>query len=120
MEKKKLGEIGEDIALRHLLSKGFQLITKNWRFKHKEIDIIMKDGDFLVIVEVKTRKTNQHEAPDEMIPRKKQRFLIAAAEAYIMEYDIEAESRFDVVIIHFEYDKPVINHIPNAFEPSLL
>ena len=120
MEKKKFGDMGEEMALNHLLSKEFQLITKNWRFKKKEIDIIMKDGNKLVIVEVKTRNTSHHESPDEMIPRKKQRFLIHAAEAYIMEYDMMEEVRFDVVIIHFENSKPVINHIKDAFHPSML
>jgi putative endonuclease len=120
MEKKNLGELGEDIALRHLLSKEYQLLSKNWRFKHKEIDLVMKDKENLVIVEVKTRKTNLHESQDEMIPRKKQQFLIAAADAFIMKHDINEETRFDVIIIHFDRNKPVINHIKDAFHPSLL
>lgn len=120
MDKQELGIIGEGIAQRHLISKGYTLIDKNWRYRNKEIDLIMKDGDEIVIVEVKTRAREDFESPRDLIKKKKQRFLIEAADAYLFKNSHDGETRFDVVIIYFENNKPIINHIEEAFQPNLL
>ncbi len=120
MEKKKFGDEGENVALRHLQEKGYKLLDRNWYYKKKEIDIIMEDKDKLVIVEVKTRNTEYFESPNEMVKRRKQRYLIEAADAYVMKKDIDKETRFDVVIVIMKDGKAEINHIQDAFQPSLL
>lgn len=120
MEKKQFGDEGENIALRHLQSKGYKLLEQNWYYKKKEIDIIMEDGDELVVVEVKTRNTDYFESPNEMVKRRKQRYLIEAADAYITKKNIDKETRFDVVIVILKDGKAKINHIQDAFHPSLL
>ncbi|MFP4047435.1 MAG: YraN family protein [Bacteroidota bacterium] len=120
MEKKIIGDKGEDAAVNHLLEKRYELLARNWRYKKKEIDIIMKKGNRLVIVEVKTRQYKSIESPTDMIPRKKQRFLIEAADAYVMSKNINLDVRFDLVFVYNKGEEKKINHIEDAFQPNLL
>lgn len=119
-KKKTLGKKGEAIAAKYLAKRGMRILHTNWTYKHKEIDIICETEDYLVIVEVKTRTSNYVDLPDEMISRKQQRFLIEAAEAYIMRHDIDKETRFDVVIVVMENYKAKVEHIDKAFQPGII
>ena len=119
-DKKTLGKIGEELAVKFLRNKGFRILNTNWTYQHKEIDIIAEDDDFLIMVEVKTRNISFVESPEEMITMRKQKTLINAAEAYIMIHDIEKETRFDVIIVVFENQKPTIEHIEDAFQPGII
>ena len=115
----ELGHTGEEIAAGFLAKKGYEILEMNWRHDHKEIDIIARDGDYLVIVEVKTRTSDGWENPKEAITNKKIRNLVDAAEAYIMLKDIMLETRFDVVTLIPHQDKWEIEHIEEAFYPPL-
>lgn len=115
----KKGAFGEKLAAKYLQQKGFILLERNWRFQHLEIDLIARDGDELVFVEVKTRKQDDPSRPDELIPLKKQKRLIAAADAYLRMNEVDTESRFDVVIIHTGEGDYTLEHIPGAFYPGL-
>ena len=110
-----LGKKGEELAKNYLLDKGYRILHLNWRFKHKEIDIIAEIEDFLVFVEVKSRSTDYYENPQDAVNNKKQRFIIDAAEAYIIENDIEKESRFDIIAIIKTGNNYKIEHIPDAY-----
>ena len=112
-----LGKMGEDLAVQYLTDKGYEILERNWRNIHKEIDIIAKDGETLVIVEVKTRQTDEYGEPDIAVTRKKQRMLIAAANAYITRKGLDMETRFDIISIVFKDSEPVIDHIVDAFLP---
>lgn len=118
--KKKLGDIGEELAVKHLRNKGLRILCTKWIYQHKEIDVVAEDDDFLIIVEVKTRHISFLESPEEMFPVKKQKSLIEAAEAFVMIHDIEKETRFDVIIVVFENEKPTIDHIEDAFQPGII
>lgn len=113
------GTRGESLAARYLSQKGFRILERNWRYQHLEIDLIASDGDDLVIVEVKTRKEEDPSLPEELIPQKKQRYIIEAAEAYIRQNEIDRETRFDVIIIHTGTSGTSLEHIPGAFYPGL-
>lgn len=114
----KLGKLGEDIAADYLVSKGYTIFERNWRNHHKEIDIIAFDGKMLVIVEVKTRQTDDFGTLDPNVDRRKQRLLIAAANAYIFRHNIDYETRFDIItIILKENQELVIEHLEDAFYP---
>jgi putative endonuclease len=113
----ELGQLGEDLALKHLLEKGYRLLARNFRFKHLEIDLIMQDEDKLVFVEVKTRQTAEIGEPYLAVTRTKQKQIIKVANWYIIENDLHNESRFDIVsIVHNSY-RTAIEHIENAFTP---
>jgi len=118
-EHNELGHTGEQIAVEYLANKGYEILKTNWRHKKKEIDIIARDGDYLIIVEVRTRTSELWEHPKETITKAKIRFLVDAAEAYIMKNDIMTETRFDVVTLIPTVDRWEIEHIKEAFYPPL-
>ena len=113
----ELGKKGEEIAAQYLSEKGYEILERNWRNRHKEIDIIAKDGNELVIVEVKTRQNDEHGEPDLAVTRPKQTRLIYAANAYIFQNKLDINTRFDIISIVFKDGKPVIDHIQDAFCP---
>jgi putative endonuclease len=113
----ELGKLGETVAAQYLIRKGYEIVERNWRNTHKEIDIIAKKGKELVIVEVKTRQSDEYGDPDLAVTRQKQARLISAANAYIFQNRLDVSTRFDVISIVFHDDNPVINHIEDAFLP---
>lgn len=116
--QKETGNIGEEIAQEYLLTLGYQILETNWRASHYEIDIIAKDKDELVIVEVKARGSDTYEHPSEAVSDKKIRFLINAAEAYIFEKDSHLDTRFDVITIIFYGQNYELEHFKDAFYPT--
>lgn len=115
----KLGNEGEDLVVEYLAGKGYKIKHRNWHFGHKEIDIVAMDKEMLVIVEVKTRTSNYWEDPKEAVKRKKQKRLIEAADAYVQNYNINAEVRFDIVSVILQGSNKTIEHIEDAFYPTL-
>jgi putative endonuclease len=119
-EKDDLGKRGEEIASKYLANIGFQIKERNWRYRNGEIDIVAFDKKELVIVEVKTRSAVIFEEPRDSISDKKIRFLVNAAEEYILQTDFYGETRFDIVSIKwFGEGKYEIEHIPEAFYPPV-
>ena len=115
-----LGEKGEEIAREFLIKNGYEIRHSNWRYRKKEIDIITIKNNLLVVVEVKTRSNDYFENPKEAVTRNKQKFIINATDAYINEFDLNFEVRFDVIAITIINNKTKIEHIEDAFQPSLL
>lgn len=105
------GKEGEDLAVKYLLSKGYKLVERNFRTPFGEIDIIAKDKDYTVIVEVRRRISRIFGEPELSVSRKKQQRLRKLAEYYIMKIGREVPIRFDVIAIEGER----IKHIENAF-----
>jgi len=118
-KKTELARKGERLARRYLENHGIRVLHQNWYFRKKEIDIVAEDERYLIIVEVKTRSGGYLEAPGGMVPRKKQRFLVEAAEAYVHQFAINKEVRFDVIIILFANSRHKLEHIADAFLPGL-
>ncbi len=115
--KKKFGDIGEDLACNFLNEIGFEILERNYRYGHGEIDIVAKDKDILVFIEVKTRKNLEYGLPESTITKSKQRQIKKIAEAYLYDKKIkDTDCRIDVIAILFRgKEKPNINHIINAF-----
>jgi putative endonuclease len=118
-EHNELGRSGEDYAFDYLEKKGFNIIEKNWFHNKDEIDMIAIHNNCLVIVEVKTRSTLYFGEPQVFVNKKKQAFLIRAANAYIMKNDIHLETRFDIISVILSGDRVSIKHIEDAFYPVL-
>ncbi len=114
----EIGQKGEMLAAEHLVRKGYKLISLNWRYKHKEIDILAYDQHTLVVVEVKLRSSSEYGEPSEFVTLKKQRFLVEAAEAYLETLSTAPEVRFDIVSIVGHSGNFLIDHIEDAFNPS--
>jgi putative endonuclease len=110
------GKAGEDLAASFLEQNGFKIIKRNYRFERGEIDLIAEEGDELVFVEVKARRSTAFGTPEDAVTEEKQEQVHAVAEGYLFEHDIDNRPcRFDVVAIEFKNDKADIRHIRNAF-----
>lgn len=112
----KTGRLGEVFAKEFLMAKHYRILKLNWRVGHKEIDIIAKDGETLVFVEVKTRKRIGEERYNELVSHEKQRSLLLAGNAYMIKNDYKGPYRFDVLFIIGEGEKRSIEHIRDAFD----
>lgn len=118
-DKQKTGRQGEESAVAYLIASGYAILEQNWRDGHREVDIIARIGNTLVIAEVKTRLANWNERPEDFLPPSKQEALIAAAETYLSECQEDAiEVRFDLLIVR-PGKQPEVQHIPHAFIPGL-
>jgi putative endonuclease len=115
----ELGKKGEHIAASFLRDKGYRILQKNWRYKQKEIDLVAQKENCLVIAEIKTRSTEDWEHPAEAITNAKIRFLVDATEAFLEEYDLDLEVRFDVISVIPKGNSWKIDHIEEAFYPPL-
>jgi putative endonuclease len=119
MNNAELGRFGENLAEKHLNAKGFRIIERNFRTGKLEIDIVAEHMKKLVIVEVKTRHTAEIGEPWRAVTKKKQRQLIKAANNYVQTRDVDLETRFDIVsIVHNSY-RTSVEHIEDAFSPTL-
>ncbi len=114
-EHNELGRKGEQIAVNFLVKKGFSISERNWRYKHLELDIVALQGDYLVVVEVKTRTSDFVDDLSKIINKKKRSLLIRATNAYISKYNIDKEIRFDIVFIIIKNGKYYLRHIVDAF-----
>lgn len=118
--KKLLGNRGERAAIRFLRKQGYQILHRQFRNQFGEIDIVASDGNWIVFVEVKTRKSDAAGDPVEAVTFSKQKQLTRVALSYLKRYNLlEHSARFDVVAILWPDDaaKPEITHYRNAFEP---
>ena len=114
-QRKSLGNTGEEIALHYLEKKGYQFVKKNLRLFCGEIDLLMEDGDDLVICEVKTKSTDKYGEPQEEVDFFKKKKLIQLAKALWQLYPNHS-IRIDVVGINMENKS--VDHIVNAVEES--
>jgi putative endonuclease len=115
----KLGPKGEEVAVNYLTINNYLIIDRNWRFRHWEIDIVARHNSYIVFVEVKTQSSHNPIDPRDLIGKKKQGFLINAANAYIIEKDISLEARFDAIFLTKHGETYEIEHIENAFYPTV-
>ena len=114
----KTGEKGEEIAVGFLEGLGYAIVTRNYRQRIGEIDIVAQDGETLVFVEVKTRKNNRYGGPLEAIDIRKQIKLSRMAQDYISRNGLDdSPARFDVVAILLKSgSEPEIQHLRDAFD----
>ena len=114
-----LGNKGEILAARYLMEQGFAILEYNWRCGHKEIDLIAKERDILVFVEVKTRRNENYGDVRDAVTPQKIKNIITAAEAYIKKHNIDSPIRFDIVTIVGNDECHEIEHIRDAFYPDI-
>lgn len=116
-ERLELGKFGEELALRKIKRLGYKKIVRNFRCPLGEVDIIAKDGDTLVFMEIKTRKGRSIGYAKEAVNARKKRQISKVALAYMKSKDCsDLRARFDVVAISLGRGKPEIEVIKDAFE----
>ncbi len=119
MSNTDAGNKGEEIACQYLKKLGFKILERNYRIRGGEIDIVAKDKDALVFVEVKARHSTLFGSPGEAISAHKQRQISKSAICYLKENNLlKQPARFDVVTLLYKEDLPEIDLIKDAFELS--
>ena len=114
-QRKNLGNKGEDLAVSYLISKKYRIRERNHRSRFGEIDIIAKDRDYIVLVEVKTKTIFDQGSPEEMVDYFKQKKLRLLAREIIKD-NPQTNIRIDVIAIDLTTAAPKVNHIINAVE----
>ncbi len=114
-EHNDVGNKGEEIAQAYIQKKGYKVKALNWRYQKAELDIVAEYENQLVVIEVKTRSSEEFENPKEAVTIGKQRLIVKAANAYIEENDIDLDCRFDIISIFLLKGKVKIEHIEDAF-----
>ena len=119
VQRDAMGERGENLAARHLQSRGYKIIVRNFRCELGEIDIVARDGKTLVFVEVKTRSYDDP-APADQVNATKMHQLTKAAKIFLSRYGTpQPPARFDVVAVLWPNGRePIIRHTPHAFEAT--
>ncbi len=113
------GKQGEVLARAFLENKGWTILETNWRYSRAEVDIIGKDGDCLVFVEVKTRSNDKFGHPVVFVTSEKEALVVEAAQVYMENAAHEGEFRFDIVSVLLTPGRdPMMEHFPDAFFPG--
>jgi len=116
-ERLALGKLGEDLAFKKIKKMGYKCIVRNYKCPLGEIDIVAKQDDYLVFVEIKTRRGRNTGYAKEAVNKRKMRQLSKAALTYMKENNCcDTKSRFDVVAVSINQEKSDIEVIQNAFE----
>ncbi|MGB5684809.1 MAG: YraN family protein [Candidatus Electrothrix sp.] len=107
------GRSGEDLAVQHLEQQGYTILERNYRLRIGEIDIIARDGEYLVFIEVKTRRSKRFGSPFEAVDLRKQQKIFNIAAVYLQGKELPV--RFDVVAVHLNEQNVRIEVLKNAF-----
>lgn len=111
-KRHEIGKLGEDLACKYLQDKGYKIIERNFEARQGEIDIIAKDPNELVFIEVKTRSNISYGKPAEAVNEIKQNHLIKTIEYYVYSRHLEDEFiRIDIIEIYLLKNKYRVNHI---------
>lgn len=95
--RQRVGAAGEAAAVRHLVAAGYTVLAVDWRCRLGQVDIVARDGDVLVVIEVKARRGVGFGRPEEAVDARKQRRLQALLEAYRLRTGATGPCRIDVV-----------------------
>ncbi|TFV92171.1 YraN family protein [Algoriphagus kandeliae] len=110
------GKRAEELACQWLESKGYEFLEKNFRYKHAEIDLIMKHQGLLIFVEVKFRSGTGFGFAEEFVDYGKKKLIIKAADAYIHQIDWHQDIRFDIVGVYKDRHGNInFRHFEDAF-----
>lgn len=114
-DKIKRGNEGEQLAVDFLTQKGFEIVERNYRYKHSEIDVIAKINNWLIFIEVKTRSSSYFGHPEEFVDSKKRKKILEGADHYLQETNWQGNVRYDIVSINLIRGNPKVVHIEDAF-----
>src|SRR5688500_4697649 len=116
--RKRLGDVGEGLAVAHLERKGYRVLARNVRLPEGEIDIIARDGGVTVLVEVRARRGNTMGDGLDSVDLRKSGRLRTLADSYAAQQSVEGDLRIDVVAVDMEPDGRLLGlrHIENAVE----
>ena len=112
--RQELGKWGEEVAAKYLEDRGYHVVARNARTPYGEIDIIVEQETITIFVEVKTRSTSRYGPPEISITPRKQEHMLAAADHYAQEHEID-HWQIDVIAVEGRPGKqPIFTHFENA------
>ena len=116
--RKKLGNLGENLAVEALQQQGMEILARNWRCPLGEIDVIARSGHLILIIEVKTRRGRSAGTPEQAVDARKQRKLCELAQCYVENSGWEGDVRLDVVGVELSPSGELlrVTHWPGAIE----
>ena len=118
-ESQALGHWGEDLAAEELRKQGCRILSRNWKCRMGELDLVVEDGRYLCFVEVKLRKSRDYGTAGEAVDGRKQHKLYVTAQLYLQRHPTSLQPRFDVVEIEapqgMDTKAPRVRRIENAF-----
>ncbi|TDA70022.1 MAG: YraN family protein [Clostridia bacterium] len=117
-DRRSLGKLGEDAACRFLASRGYEIVTRNFRCRLGELDIVCRQGQTVVFVEVRARSSASFGLPQESVVGPKERKVRQVAQVYLQQAGLgEARCRFDVVAVQADRQGRIekVEHFPDAF-----
>ena len=118
LKTSKIGQNGEEIACDFLLSRGHQILDRNWRSGHLELDIVSEDQEGLHFVEVKARTAPVTSTlTDQVNPIKQKRISAAALQYLNKKHLVGQEVFFDIVSVLFDGQETVVRYFPQAWIP---
>ena len=109
------GKQGEAEAARFLQEEGYEIMARNFRHQHAEIDLVAKKGRLMVFVEVKTRTNLSFGNPEEFVSYAKAKLVMKAAEHYIFTHNWQFDVRFDIVAVSITGGQLHVKHVEDAF-----
>jgi len=119
MNQFKSGRNAEMVAAGYLKTRGYRIWKTNWRWGKRELDLVALFRNELVIVEVKSRAGNAVNDPSVVVDRIKERNIVLAAEAFIRLHGCRYPTRFDVIAVIYGSSGMEIEHLENAFYPTV-
>lgn len=118
--RNEIGKQGESEARAYLEHKGYQILHTNWHYHHYELDIVARQDNELVVVEVKTRSKDYLLEPEEAVDLRKIKRIVAAADAYVRLFRCSLPVRFDIItLIRDTQGYQIREHIEDAFYPPI-
>ena len=116
--KGEIGKAGEDIACGYLAAQGYEIKHRNFRAGHTETDIICENGEYVLFVEVKTRRVTganpRYGTARDAVDTRKRENLVACAKEYLRAHKTEKKPRIDVIEVYLSREEePRLNHIKN-------
>ena len=114
-DKMQKGREAEDMAANFLQDQGYEIVQRNYRYKHSEIDLIVRKDNWLVFVEVKMRSSDAYGYPEEFVDYRKAKNIVYGAEQYTFQHEYNGNVRYDVVAISIRNGVPDLKHFEDAF-----
>jgi putative endonuclease len=112
--QKQMGNWGEQAAVEYLEKQGYVILTRNFRSGHGEVDIIARQENVLVFVEVKARSSNRYGFPEHSVTPRKRMHILSAAEKYVLDHPEFQTWRVDVIAVEGETGEVKITHFENV------
>ncbi len=112
---KERGQVGELHATKHLEAKGLRILARNWRCSIGELDIVARDGEHIVFIEVKSAGRQSDFRPEDRVNHEKQTRIKRLARAYLKSQRLDAPVRYDIVTVIWQDGQARIEHFENAF-----